>query len=149
MRIKIISWNVRGVNNVEKRGIIKAFPKMQKVNLMCLQETKLKGVTRGLIKSLSVGRFLDWTACNVVGALGGILILWDSRVLQLLEIEEGQFSLSCKFQNCEDDFKWVFTGVYGPSFGENRDIFWEELGVIKGLWGDPWVIGGGFNIIRL
>ena len=65
-----------------------------------------------------MGRFVDWVACNAVGAPGGILFLWDSWVLQLLEVEEGQFSLSCKFQNREDDFKWVFTGVYGPSSGE-------------------------------
>ena len=78
---RIFSWNVRGVNNVEKRGIIKAFLKMQKANLICLQETKLKGITRGMIRSLSVGRFVDRVACNSVGASGGILFFWDSRVL--------------------------------------------------------------------
>ena len=25
---------------------------------------------------------------------------------------------------------------------------WEELGAISGLWGDPWCIGGDFNVIR-
>ena len=42
-----------------------------------------------MIKSLSVGRFVDWAACNAVGASGDILILWGSRPLQLLEVEEG------------------------------------------------------------
>ena len=36
-------------------------------------------------------------------------------MLQLLKVEEGQFSLSCEFKNRGDDFRWVFTGVYGPS----------------------------------
>ena len=147
MRIRILSWNVRGVHNVEKRGIIKAFLKLQKVNLICLRGTKLKGIFRGLIRSLGVGRFVDWVASNAVGVGGGILILWNSRVLQLLEVEEHQFSFSCKFQNCEDDFRWVFTGVYDPTLGENMAYFWEELRAIKGPWGDPWVIGEDFNII--
>ena len=37
-----------------------------------------------------MGRFVDWATSNVMGASGGILIFWDSRVLQLLEVEEGQ-----------------------------------------------------------
>ena len=43
MRIKILSWNVRGANNAEKRKLIKAYVKMQKVDLVCIEETKLKG----------------------------------------------------------------------------------------------------------
>ena len=62
---------------------------MQKVNLIYLQKT-MKKVSCGLIRSLGVGRFVDWATSNVMGASGGILIFWDSRVLQLLEVEEGQ-----------------------------------------------------------
>ena len=59
MKIKILSWNVRGANDVNKRKVIKAFIKMQRVDVVCLQETKLKEVTTGLIRCLGVGRFLD------------------------------------------------------------------------------------------
>ena len=66
------------VNNVEKRRVIKAFMRIQKVNLICLQETKLKRTSHGLIRSLRVGRFVEWVASNAVGAVDGILIFWDS-----------------------------------------------------------------------
>ncbi|RVW11960.1 hypothetical protein CK203_091838 [Vitis vinifera] len=36
----------------------------------------------------------------------------DNRVLDLLQLECGGFSISCHFRNVEDDFVWVFTGVY-------------------------------------
>ena len=39
------------VNNVKKRRVIKAFLRMQKANLIFLQETKLKGTSRELIRS--------------------------------------------------------------------------------------------------
>ena len=25
---------------------------------------------------------------------------------------------------------------------------WEDLGAIRGLWGDPWCVGEDFNMIR-
>ncbi|RVW48978.1 hypothetical protein CK203_081002 [Vitis vinifera] len=38
--------------------------------------------------------------------------------------------------------------VYGPTMKRYREPFWEELGAIRGLWSDPWCIGGDFNVIR-
>ena len=38
-------------------------------------------------------------------------------------------------------------GVYGPTSNENRELLWEDLGAVRGLWGDPWCIGGDFNVI--
>ena len=30
----------------------------------------------------------------------------------------------------------------------NREGFWGELRAIRGLWSDPWCIGGDFNMVR-
>ena len=54
MRIKILSWNVKGANSDEKRKLIKAFLKWYKADLVCIQKTKLKGLTHGIIRSLMV-----------------------------------------------------------------------------------------------
>ena len=58
------------------------------MDLVRLQETKLKGSSKELVRSLGVGRFVDWAVVNAIGASGGILIFWDSRVLQLVDKEE-------------------------------------------------------------
>ena len=42
MKIKIISWNVRGVNDPDKRRVIKSFLRSNRVDLVCLQETKVQ-----------------------------------------------------------------------------------------------------------
>ena len=148
MKIKILSWNVRGVNDRNKRCSIKALIRSQKVDLVCLQETKMSQMTLGVVRSLGVGRFLDWGVLNARGAAGGVLVFWDKRVLELEGMEVGLFSVSCRFKNCEDGFNWVFSGVYGPTVKRYRELFWEELGAIRGLWSDPWCIGGDFNLIR-
>ena len=38
--------------------------------------------------------------------------------------------------------------VYGPTTREGRDQLWEDLGAIRGLWGEPWCIGGDVNVTR-
>ena len=77
----------------------------------------------------------------------GWVVIWDNRVLDLVGMEVGLFSISRRFKNCEDGFLWTFMGVYGPTLKRYREFFWEELRVIRGLWTDPWC-GGDFNVIR-
>ena len=38
-------------------------------------------------------RHLDWRAVNSRGAAGGILVFWDNRVVELVELEEGESSI--------------------------------------------------------
>ena len=75
MKIKILSWNVRGVNDRNKRKLIKALIRSQKVDLVCLQETKMIEMSLGVVRSLGVGRFLEWGALNARGAVGGVVVL--------------------------------------------------------------------------
>ena len=41
MKVKILSWNVRGVNDPKKRKVISNFIRTQRLDLVCLQETKI------------------------------------------------------------------------------------------------------------
>lgn len=98
------------------------------------------------MRSLGSKRFLDWSAMGAHGAARGILICWDKRTLEVLEMEVGQFSISCRFRNVEDGIVWIFTGVYGSFSKEEKEIMWEELGAIRGIWDDPWCLRGDFNV---
>ena len=103
-------------------------------------------MSEGLLRSLGTGRFLDWGALDAYGPAGGLLICWDKRILEVLEMGVGNFSISCRLRNVEE-LVWIFTSVYGPFSREDRDCMWEELGAIRGIWDDPWCLGGDFNVI--
>ena len=75
------------------------------------------------------------------------MICWDKRSLEILDWEEGQFSISCKFRNVENEVVWVFTRVYDPFTKKERESLCDEFGAIRGIWGEPWCVGGDFNII--
>ena len=85
MNLKLLSWNVRGANESTKRKVIKSVIRKQKVDLFCIQETKVQVMSDRVVSSLGSGRFLDWKALDACGSAGGILICWDKRVLDLLE----------------------------------------------------------------
>ena len=42
----------------------------------------------------------------------------------------------------------MFSRVYGPVLDSKRELFWEELGAVRGLWNGPWCVGGDFNVVR-
>ena len=147
MKLRLLSWNVHGANNSSKRKVIKVVIRSQRVDLFYLQETKIQAMSKGLVRSLGTSRFLDWGTLDAHGSVGGLLICWDKRTLEVLEMEMGNFSISYRLRNVEDGLVWVFTGVYEPFSKEDRDGMWEELGAIRGIWDDPWCLGGDFNVI--
>ncbi|RVW24396.1 putative ribonuclease H protein [Vitis vinifera] len=89
-----------------------------------IRKLRFEEMTTGLVRSRGVGRNLEWRAVNSRGAAGGILVFWDNRLVELVGWEEGVFSIS------------------------DREEFWEEHGSVKGLWSDPWCVGGDFNLVR-
>ena len=77
MRIKILCWNVQGLNDIEKRKLIKGVVRNQKLDLVCLMETNVKEMSVQMVNYVGVGRFLNWASVDVRGAAGGLLLFWD------------------------------------------------------------------------
>ena len=59
MKIRILSWNVKGASDSDKKKVIKLVIKSKKVDVVCLQETKIKEMRMGLVCRLGVGKHLD------------------------------------------------------------------------------------------
>ena len=74
MKLKLLSWNVRGANNPNKRNVIRNFIWSQRVDLVCLQETKLQKLSSTDARSFGVGRLAEWRAVEAEGSAGGILV---------------------------------------------------------------------------
>ena len=79
---------------------------------------------------------------------GGVLMMWDRRVLEKLEVIVGYFSISGLWQGEGDGFIWACSGVYGLNDNNLREHMWDELIGIQQLWDVPWCYIGDFNIIR-
>uniref|UniRef100_A0A2N9EVU3 Reverse transcriptase domain-containing protein n=1 Tax=Fagus sylvatica TaxID=28930 RepID=A0A2N9EVU3_FAGSY len=137
-----------GLNDRGKRLCIKNLIQDWQADIIYLQETKLKLITDPLVRSLWRCRYVDWLFLGSSGASGGILLMWDSRVVEKIEGAVGYFSVSCKFKNVEDQQVRMFTGVYGPNINSDRRLMWDELAGIRNWWDVPWCLGGDFNMVR-
>lgn len=79
MKIKILSWNVRGLNAKEKRVIVKSLLKEWKVDVVCLQEMKLKEVSKKGMKEIWGNRWGEWIHLDAVGTAGGC---WSCGIVE-------------------------------------------------------------------
>jgi len=70
MNFKLVSWNVRGLNNLEKRRLVNSMIWGWKADIICLQETKLEGNVIDLAKQVWGGK-MDQTSISG--------IQWDKR----------------------------------------------------------------------
>jgi len=55
---------------------------------------------------------------------------------------QGPFSISCILESTQEEFRWCFTGIYGPHTNLEREVMWHEITGARGLWEGHWVLGG-------
>ena len=69
----ILNWNVRGLNSVARQDAVRVMVDASKIDVVCLQETKLSNVSRSLILSMLGSDFDNNFIClPSEGASGGI-----------------------------------------------------------------------------
>jgi len=115
MKPRILSWNVRGLNKRSKRPRVSNLLRDWKVDIICFQETKIQSLSRNVLRSLWGCNHVDWCSMDSNGALEGILIMWDTRVVEKVDECVGDFTLVVSFRNFADHFVWTFAGIYGPN----------------------------------
>lgn len=94
------------------------------------------------ISSIWGWRGVKWVSLEAEGVSGGVVILWNSDVVELIESLKGGWTVSCLFKNIEDGFIWSFSRIYGPMEDSSRWELWEELAGVSRVWDVPVCMGG-------
>ena len=77
--MKIISSNTRGWGSRKKQRVVKDFLRLENPHVVMIQETKRVVCDRRFVGSVWTVRNKEWAAFLAWGALGRILIIWDSK----------------------------------------------------------------------
>ena len=87
-------------------------------------------------------------ALDVVGQAGGISIMWQLGLVELLGWRDNKFSLMAKFCLLDSGVKGPLENIYGLTCFLEKHAFIDFLGWVKGIAeAGNWVIGGDFNLI--
>jgi hypothetical protein len=105
------------------------------VDIVCFQETKISWFTPSLVQSLWRYPYVEWCFVAAEGASGGILLMWDCRVVSKIDMCLGFYVAACIFRNVKDGLVWAFAWVYGLNRDNLKRRLWEELAGLMSLWG--------------
>jgi hypothetical protein len=130
MDIKLMSWNVRGLNDRARRDTVRTMVDDVRPAIVCLQETKLDVISQYVIFSM-LGR-LRLPTCVAHSRLAG-----RQHDVVLSDVLVGCFSVTVKVEmRCPTDTDascWWLTCMYGPHDDATKTLFLDELKAIF-LW---------------
>jgi hypothetical protein len=77
---KILIWNVLGLNGSARQDVVRTLVDSARVDVVCLQETKMVDVSRFLLLRMLGPAFDNFVFLPSVGASGGILVAWKNSI---------------------------------------------------------------------
>ena len=97
--MKLLSWNVRGMNSVSKRVVLKGMVQSFKGECLFLQETKMEIIEIQIIRSICPWSNSQFGMCPSIGASGGILLVWNAIYWQKMDEFVRRFTV-CLIKRC-------------------------------------------------
>lgn len=147
--VNILSWNIRGVNDPDRRATVNETISASSCQIVCLQESKLENIDCYTAAFLGGQRLKRFAQRPASGTRGGILLLWDELVVDVSNITLTTFCLSAMIHVKGTEVHFKLTTVYGPTDPACKDAFFNELVSQKPPNGVMWLANGDFNqIIR-
>ena len=145
--MKIISWNVRGMNKREKRLAIKREIANFLDSIVILVETKihLRNALKFKESLWPQAEFLHNYQSNLRGR---IWLLWDAKTYSLTKLTESSQSLQVQCKHIPSDKDFMLTAVYASNILSERRVLWKELDQSSQSISLPWIVIGDFNMIR-
>jgi len=125
--MKIISWNIRGLEGFEKRREVCQLVREKKPFILCIQETKLS-VFDGLVcKSIWGDTNVDFSFQSSSGASGGLVTRWDVKEVEVwssFHIEH-VFGIHGRFVKSGEEL--FLLNVYAPCDISRQQILWHNI----------------------
>lgn len=124
--MKLISWNIRGLNGPKKGRLVKNMIMEEKPAILFLQETKCNQVVLEKVVAKAWPGGLV-TAVEAQGASGGLAILWDARLIQLDNIHANRNFIQATFHLIGTNISGHITNVYFPQEIQQKADILEAL----------------------
>ncbi|KAE8689425.1 hypothetical protein F3Y22_tig00110937pilonHSYRG00001 [Hibiscus syriacus] len=127
VKMKIISWNIRGIRKKEKSRAVATMVRNYKPGILLIQETKLEKCSQAIRRRIGGSILNSWTVVPAVGSAGGLMVLWNDKDFEVTNshLSSRFIAVFGSFKNSCD--KCVIINVYGPSIDAEKEDFFREL----------------------
>ncbi|KAI0530950.1 hypothetical protein KFK09_000499 [Dendrobium nobile] len=140
----ILFWNCRGARKKEASLYLKEMVRDENVFFIGLMETKLSSIDRREVDCL-MGNEWDYFHQHAVGIFGGILVLWNIKLVSF-EVCEASSQVIIGNISVPSLGTWKIATLYGSRCCKERIDLWNQLE--KSMENSiPSIIGGDFNCI--
>lgn len=145
--MKLISWNIRGLNSPGKHKMIKNMLQREKPNILFLQETKCNSDVLGSILSKA------WPSCSSVavdasGSSGGLAIAWDTQSMVLSNFHAAHNLIQATFHPIGSNIHGHLSNVYFPQEHTRKIELLNTMEALNSHRTYPlWIAAGDFNMI--
>ncbi len=144
---RLLSWNVRGLNDSAKCTLVKSFIRNCKCCIICVQETKLATTSHSKFLSFCGFHLLDFRTLDAVGTRGGLLSAWNPALFDCVLEWVGSFSVNTVLKRKVDGLLFTVSNVYGPTLASLKPAFFLELRSIHTRVMGHWTVMGDFNVL--
>lgn len=141
------SFKIRGLEGLVKRNAIKDLVRLEKVDFLAIQETKLEVISDSLCFNIWGGEDCQWIYLPAVGNSGGLLSIWCKSVASLIFSFSGESFVGVCLE--WGVLKRCFiVNVYSKCNMSGKRILWENLAALKNNLGNgAWCFLGDFNAV--
>ncbi|XP_057426056.1 uncharacterized protein LOC130719419 [Lotus japonicus] len=147
--MKLLTYNVRGLGSMAKRRVIRELVTKEQVELVCIQETKLEVMDRGLCAQIWGDSDFSWLAQPAVNRAGGLLCIWKHDLFKVSASFSDNGFLGLVGAWGSDDVNCVIVNVYSSCNLEEKRIMWASLLQWRGFNQSlVWCLDGDFNAVR-
>lgn len=145
--MKLISWNIKGLNGPGKGRLLKNMIMLEKPQILFLQETKCNSNTLERIAAKTWPGGLV-TAVDANGVSGGLEIIWDARTIMLNNIHANKNFIQAIFHIIGTNIYGHLTNVCFPQETMHKiEILNTLLAINTNRLHPLWITGGDLNMM--
>lgn len=142
------TFNARGLGGRVKKNKIQNLIRLNKVEFMAIQETKLEVITPSLCYNLWGSEDCEWVFCPSVGNSGGILSLWSKSSATTLFTFQGEGYVGVCLEWGVLKHRCVVINVYAKCNLAAKRRMWDSItNERKTRGGGTWCVLGDFNSV--
>ncbi|MCH94158.1 LINE-1 reverse transcriptase like, partial [Trifolium medium] len=143
------SFNLRGLGSRVKRRKVRDLVRVENLDFLALQETKLESISDSLVHCLWGSDDCDWVSLPAVGNSGGILSIWRKSAMSVVFTFTGSGFAGVCLDSLQDQSRCFVINVYAKCLLAEKRRLWDEILMSRrGFGSGCWCVVSDFNSVR-